>query len=209
MTLEFSFYLTYAFLMTTGTITFIEALRTKNDSIRHILNLETCISVVAAFFYSNFIGQLDQPDYKKINLNRYVDWAITTPIMLLVLILAFKMNATNKATVKFRDYAIILGLNYGMLGSGYFGDIGIFSRLFATIAGFLFFGGLFYKLNDMKPTNPSNELLYGTFFILWALYGVFYQMDQLPRNVGYNILDLCSKCFVGIYFWAYYVNIFR
>jgi len=62
MTLEFSFYLTYAFLMTTGTITFIEALRTKNDSIRHILNLETCISVVAAFFYSNFIGQLDQPD---------------------------------------------------------------------------------------------------------------------------------------------------
>jgi len=64
--------------------------------------------------------------------------------MLLVLILAFKMNATNKATVKFRDYAIILGLNYGMLGSGYFGDIGIFSRLFATVAGFLFFGGLFY-----------------------------------------------------------------
>jgi len=77
--IEYSFYLTYAFLMTTGTITFIEALRTKNESVRHILNLETCISVVAAFFYSNFIGKLEHINYEEINLNRYVDWAITTP----------------------------------------------------------------------------------------------------------------------------------
>ena len=42
-TIEYSFYFTYAFLVTTGTITFIEAMRTKVDSMRHILNLETCI----------------------------------------------------------------------------------------------------------------------------------------------------------------------
>ena len=46
-----SFYITYAFLITTGTITFIEAIRTKDIKIRNILNLETCISIVAAFFY--------------------------------------------------------------------------------------------------------------------------------------------------------------
>ena len=45
-----TFYITYAFLMTTATITFIEASRTKDPKIRNILNLETCISVVAAFF---------------------------------------------------------------------------------------------------------------------------------------------------------------
>ena len=50
---ENSFYLTYVFLMTTATITFIEAMRTKNKKVRHILNLETCISVVAAFFMVN------------------------------------------------------------------------------------------------------------------------------------------------------------
>ena len=50
-----SFYLTYVFLMTTATITFIEAMRTKIEKVRHILNLETCISVVAAFFYSEFM----------------------------------------------------------------------------------------------------------------------------------------------------------
>ena len=39
----YSFYITCAFLVTTGTITFIEALRTPIVPMRHILNLETCI----------------------------------------------------------------------------------------------------------------------------------------------------------------------
>jgi len=95
---EYSFYLTYAFLVTTGTITFIESMRTKNESMRHILNLETCISIVAAFFYGKFVTEFDKPtiDYKSINLNRYVDWSITTPIMLLVLILAFRYNTDKR-----------------------------------------------------------------------------------------------------------------
>ena len=37
-----TFYITYAFLMTTATITFIEAMRTKDPKVRNILNLETC-----------------------------------------------------------------------------------------------------------------------------------------------------------------------
>ena len=82
-----TFYITYVFLITTGTITFIESLRTKEEKVRNILNLETCISVIAAFFYGKFVKDLDKGiDYKKINETRYVDWAITTPIMLLVLV---------------------------------------------------------------------------------------------------------------------------
>ena len=208
---EYSFYLTYAFLVTTGTITFIESMRTKNDSMRHILNLETCISIVAAFFYGKFVTEFDKPtiDYKSINLNRYVDWAITTPIMLLVLILAFKYNSTKTTQVKFTDYLIILALNYGMLGSGYMGDLGKIDRLTATILGFLCFGGLYYFLYNYLRQNKTNQLLYGIFFVLWSLYGVFYQMEQKSRNIGYNLLDLFSKCFVGIYFWASFTKIFN
>ena len=208
---EYSFYLTYAFLVTTGTITFIEAMRTKNEAIRHILNLETCISIVAAFFYGKFVTEFDKPtiDYKSINLNRYIDWAITTPIMLLVLILAFKYNSTKTTQVKFTDYLIILALNYGMLGSGYMGDLGKIDRLTATILGFLCFGGLYYFLYNYLRQNKTNQLLYGIFFVLWSLYGVFYQMEQKSRNIGYNILDLFSKCFVGIYFWASFTKIFN
>ena len=85
-----TFYITYAFLMTTATITFIEALRTKDAKVRNILNLETCISVVATFFYANFVEDIKTEDrsFEKINITRYTDWAITTPIMLLVLVLA-------------------------------------------------------------------------------------------------------------------------
>ena len=212
---EYSFYLTYAFLVTTGTITFIESVRTKHESMRHILNLETCISIVAAFFYSKFVQEFNNNyqivNYKNINLNRYVDWAITTPIMLLVLILAFKYNNTNNAQVKFTDYLIILALNYGMLSSGYMGDIQKISRQTSTIIGFLFFGGLFLFIYNtyLRQKNNTNNLLYSAFFILWSLYGVFYQMEQKSRNIGYNILDLFSKCFVGIYFWAYFTKIFN
>ena len=91
-----TFYITYAFLMTTATITFIEAMRTPDIKIRNIMNLETCISVVAAYFYGNFVSEMGTDNtpinYEKINMTRYTDWAITTPIMLLVLCLAFLYN---------------------------------------------------------------------------------------------------------------------
>ena len=49
-----TFSITYTLLLTTAVITFIEAIRTPNSKIRHILNLETCISCVASYFYSVF-----------------------------------------------------------------------------------------------------------------------------------------------------------
>jgi bacteriorhodopsin len=207
-----SFSITYAFLVTTGTITFIEALRTKSDTMRHILNLETCISIVAAFFYGKFMQEIGdtEPDYKKLNETRYLDWSITTPIVLLVLILAFRYNLGKKG-VSFLSYLFILILNFGMLASGYVGEIGMLPRFQSNFIGFLFFGGMFgyiYSKYLHKKKNAINEMLYSAFFILWALYGVFYQMEERLRNVGYNVLDLFSKCFVGIYFWSLSSGIF-
>jgi len=46
------------------------------------------------------------------------------------------------------------------------------------------------------------------FFILWSFYGVAYFADEVTKNVTYNILDLLSKCFVGIFFWAYFTKTF-
>ena len=51
-------------------------------------------------------------------------------------------------------------------------------------------------------------ILYLAFLILWAGYGILYFMDDVTKNVGYNVLDLFSKCFVGIFFWAYYTTVF-
>ena len=208
-----SFYITYAFLMTTATITFIEAIKTKDEKVRNILNLETCISLVATFFYGKFISMFDKDgtvDYKLMNFTRYVDWSITTPIMLLVLVLALLYN--NKAgQLNFTSFLIILFLNYGMLGSGYAGETKMMDKTQANGIGFLFFFGLYYfiyKKYLSTKYNLANYVLFFSFVFLWTFYGVVYFMDEVTKNVIYNILDLFSKCFVGIFFWAYYTNVF-
>ena len=146
---ENSFYLTYVFLLTTATITFIEAMRTNDKKIRNILNLETCISVVAAYFYEKFVHKVDKEniDYKNINMTRYIDWFITTPLMILVLCLAFLYNL-NKS-LHFGTFLKILFLNFAMLSFGYFGEIELISRNVSLIFGFIFFfalyGYIYYK----------------------------------------------------------------
>ncbi len=88
--------------------------------IRHIMNLETCISIIAAFFYGKFIEMRTKSrdaTYADINTVRYTDWAITTPMMLLSLGLAITYN--HKTQFAFSCYLIMVILNFGMLLSGY------------------------------------------------------------------------------------------
>ena len=197
--------------MTTATVTFIEAIRTNDPLIRNILNLETCISVVAAFFYGLFMKKINADEneinYKEINENRYVDWSITTPIMLLVLILAICYNSKQDVTLK--SFCIILCLNYGMLACGFLGENKITDKLKSNIVRFLFFIALYgyiYLTYISEYNIFDNNMLYACFIILWSFYGVAYWMDEKLKNVVYNILDLFSKCFVGIFFWAYFTK---
>ena len=129
-TVKFSFMLTYIILLTTATITFIEALRTNSPQVRHIFNLETAISVIAGYFYSEFIRKInvDRIDYSDITKMRYVDWFITTPIMILVLVLVLGQNI--KKPVKFIFYITLVFLNYSMLALGYLGEINIIPKLY-------------------------------------------------------------------------------
>lgn len=207
---KLTFYITYVFLMTTATITFIEAITTDDVRARHILNLETCISVVATFFYSKFVKQLeDGVAYKQINIDRYTDWMITTPLMLLVLCLVFVYN--TKTTLKLWTFFVVLMLNLGMILTGYLGEVDYINRTSANILGFGFFAALFgylYRTFLHKKYNFDNMLIFSSFFILWSLYGVFYEFDEQFKNVAFNILDLFAKCFVGIFFWAYFTKTF-
>lgn len=216
-TVKVSFYITYAFLLTTATITFIEAMRNKDPKIRHILNLETCISIVASFFYTQFINKIKNTNdknrslnYKEINFTRYTDWMITTPIMLLVLCLVFAYNSNTQLTAFM--FLIILVLNFMMLGSGYAGELNVISKREGLIWGFVFFfalyGLIYYKFLHSKY-NRDNQMIFWAFVIFWTIYGLIYESDEKTKNIGYNILDLFSKCFVGIFFWAYLAKVIK
>ena len=67
--------------------------------------------------------------------------------------------------------------------------------------------GFIYSKFLKGYNNFDNKMIYGSFVFLWALYGVVWWLDERTKNVGYNVLDLFSKCFVGIFFWAYFTKV--
>jgi len=207
-----SFYITYVLLLTTGTITLIEALRTKVRMVQHIMNLETCISVVAGYFYSVFhekVKKMKEINWKEMTRLRYIDWAITTPMMLLVLSLVLSFN--TKTPIKLHWFILTVFFNYVMLYTGYLGESGQLERITASILGFialfLTYGLIF--MNYMLKYNRDNTVLFSIFTVVWSMYGVAYYFEEMQKNIAYNYLDLISKCLVGIGLWIYYVKIIK
>jgi len=213
---KFSFTITYILLLTTATITIIEAIRTADPVIRHVLNLETCISVVAGYFYSAFMLQIDESekkgevyDWSKISETRYVDWSITTPIMLLVLCIVMGNNI--KVPVSIGVFLVILFLNYIMLFLGYLGETQKIDRFTASFLGFVPFFTMYYLIFSryvLPRYRLDNYIMFGFYVVVWSFYGLVYLLEEEGKNIAMNILDLISKCFVGLGLWAYYVRIF-
>uniref|UniRef100_A0A6C0JJZ5 Bacteriorhodopsin-like protein n=1 Tax=viral metagenome TaxID=1070528 RepID=A0A6C0JJZ5_9ZZZZ len=207
-----SFMITYILLLTTATVTFIEAMRTNVPEIRHILNLETCISLVAGYFYSIFTSQIDEfgkkdipVDWADITKTRYIDWSITTPLMLLVLCIVLGICANRK--VESKSLATIIALNYVMLYSGYLGETKQITRMTAIVVGFVAFFAMFLlifiKLVKTKYCF-ENYVMFGLYIGIWGLYGVVYLFEESYKNIAMNILDCFAKCFVGLGLWLYY-----
>ncbi len=210
--LKSTFFTTYTLLFTTGAICLIEALTTKDDKIRHIMNVETAISFIACYFYSIFISKIkdDKINIKEVSQIRYVDWSLTTPFMLLSLGLVLTYNL--KINFKFTHFIIAVILNWLMLLCGYLGEIEKIDKKMATIGGFIMFALLFYFIywNYVKDKKSFvNFVTFFIFLIIWSVYGIAYNLNETLKNTIYNILDLFAKCFVGIGFWAYLIGLFK
>jgi bacteriorhodopsin len=212
---KFSFVITYILLLTTGTITFIEALRTPIPEVRHIMNLETCISIVAGYFYSVFVQKIndfskaDKPiDWADISLTRYIDWAITTPMMLLAL--SVVLGKHSNVPVKLKVIVTVIILNFIMLYIGYLGEINKIPHQTAMILGFIPFFMMFsiIFITYVKPKYIFfNYAFFSIFVFIWAIYGIVYLFNEEYKNILMNILDCLAKCFVGLSLWAYYSKI--
>jgi bacteriorhodopsin len=200
-----SFSASYLILMGYTFITLVEALRTKNTTVRHIMNLETTISIVAGLTYGLFLDKIKDPT---INLNqitqlRYVDWSITTPMILLALILFYN----PEKAIDYRSYLTLVLLNAGMLGAGYLGETGAVSKNLGGSIGFLFFAALLFALNSCCIPRGSSMVIFIMFSIIWTFYGIAYYLDEEKKNISYNILDVISKAIFGIVLWMYFGNV--
>lgn len=212
-----SFYVTYAFLITTGTITFIEAIRTTNPTIRHIMNLETVISIIAAYFYSLFVARTKDLapgaplPYADINRLRYTDWMISTPFMLLSLCIV--LGYENRVPLTLPVISAVVALDYAMLYLGYAGEgpRPTMNKKAAWVASFACFAALYALiavvfLRVARPTVASLAS-FAVFVVLWSIYGLVYFAREDVKILTYNVLDLCAKCLTGIFFWLYFTKV--
>ena len=105
----------------------------------------------------------------------------------------------------YANFFKIVILNSMMLIFGYLGEINVLTTRASVMAGFLPFFAMFYIIYESYAKYTySGMLLFTYFFIAWSLYGVSALFNYQWKNVFYNILDLISKNFFGL-FLAYVI----
>jgi bacteriorhodopsin len=202
-----SFTITFVALIISVILNVIESIRTTLPHVRHILTLEACVAIIAAYFYSIFMnktesfGPINWPDITKY---RYLDWAFTTPLMLLGICLFLSYH--SKTTVGIFTYLGIVLLDYFMLYFGYLGETRQMEKTTANIVGFLGYIGIFSLLFNYVKKSKINYFIFTVYTIIWAMYGFVYFLDNDNKNLITNLLDLFSKAIIGIGMWLYFTK---
>ena len=178
--------------------------------IRELLMFEFIVQLIEGIFYIwlayNFTKIVN------VTPKRYIDWVITTPTMLITLML-YLIYLNKKTTNDTNDLEIftllkenssviipILMLNWLMLLFGYLGEMKIIPVLLGVILGFIPFLTYYYMIYvNFVTQNTSGYLLFWYFFFFWSLYGVVAVLPYYMKNAFYNILDLFAKNFFGLF----------
>jgi hypothetical protein len=178
--------------------------------ISQLLLLELVIQFFEGMFYFwlvyNFTKVLD------VTPKRYIDWVITTPTMLITLMMYLiylnkrvenKTHELNFFTILKENsniFIYVLLLNWLMLFFGYLGEMKTIPVLLGVFLGFIPFLIYYYIIYVNYVTqNTNGYLLFWYFFFFWSLYGVVAVLPYYVKNSFYNILDLFAKNFFGIF----------
>lgn len=180
----------------------------KHKILTDILIMETVVQFIELIFYIWLIFSLGNNNI--MTHKRYFDWVITTPIMLISTVMFFEYSEYIKKNkqLKFWDflkenkkiiYQIVI-LNFLMLIFGFLGEVGIINKFISIPIGFLFFLGNFYIIYQrFGKLNQKTKKLFFILLIIWSMYGVGAMLPNQPKNLTYNILDIISKNFYGIF----------
>ena len=184
----------------------------KDQLLKDLLTVELIVQIIEFIFYVWLIYYFNKAS-RNITPFRYVDWAVTTPLMLITLsaFLQHDGTASNRLSDFLSNHTAsivqIVLLNAAMLLCGLIGEFGFLSHYASTALGFIPFALNFKYIKDtFLPSSEDvfkNAVFYW-FVFFWSLYGVFAVMNYTTKNTGYNILDIFSKNFFGL-FLAYII----
>ena len=185
----------------------------EDDILKHILILEAFVQFIEAGFYILVIYALK--DLKIMTSRRYIDWFITTPTMLvstMIFMEYLRKKEENEDIVDFwefmkdhKDNIIkLVSYNFLMLLFGLLGELNIINNKFAVAIGFGFFILVFKLIYDEYASKTQGGLKLFSFLVsVWSLYGVAALMPIVPKNTMYNMLDIVSKNFYGLFIYYY------
>jgi hypothetical protein len=179
--------------------------------IHHLLVGEFAVQCIEASFYVYWAYYFNS--IRNVTPKRYADWMLTTPTMLITLILysiylGHKEQNKDTSTLYVMDLlrthwvpiSQVVGLNALMLGFGYLGEQQLLSTPLAVGLGFIPFL-MYYAIIYLNFSVQSQEGLsiFYYFFIFWSLYGVAALLPYTTKNTMYNILDIFAKNFFGLF----------
>ena len=183
---------------------------TEHLLIRQLLILEVIVQIIEGAFY--FWLAYNFTKIINVTPKRYIDWAITTPTMLITLVLYFiYLNKKTKDETNKLEFFTLLKdnsdiiipvvlLNWLMLLFGYLGEMKIIPVLLGVFLGFIPFLIYYYMIYVNYVTkNTNGYLLFWYFFFFWSLYGIVAVLPYYIKNSFYNILDLFAKNFFGLF----------
>jgi len=182
--------------------------------LKQLLKLELAVQVIEGLFYVWLVKSFD--GVEDVTRYRYYDWSLSTSIMLFTLMIYLEYLKDETKTMseiynKHKNTIImVLILNLMMLKIGYLGEIKKIPSKTSASLGFIPFL-LYYKIiydnfvKDEKLDGLKDDVkkeirvLFWYFFIFWGSYGLSAYMPYKEKNISYNILDLFSKNFFGIF----------
>ena len=191
--------------------------------LKQLLVLENIVQVIQGSFYAWLFFNIQS--VTNITSKRYIDWVITTPIMLISLIcyMIFLRGSSeshvNIFSILRGNYAIIstiVILNALMLLFGYLGEVNVIPLIWGVLIGFIPFIIYYYIIYDKFVKSDSHTTTYTDtdnmqsnvnstilklflyFLFFWSLYGIVGLLPYYIKNTIYNILDLFSKNFFGL-----------
>lgn len=213
--LVLSFFVQIITLMIGLVIVFFTNVTPSNLLLREALILENLVQIIEGSFYIWFIYfYTKNVDKEDIASYRYYDWFFSTPIMIISTVAYFHYNNTKLISASslfsflktdIKKISELLFYNFNMLFVGYLQELKLISLAISTVVGFFFFGLLFLKMFIYYVKNNSaNYLIFYLMLIIWGLYGIAALYKNKIKNTAYNILDVFSKNFFGL-FLAYLV----
>jgi hypothetical protein len=198
-----------------GALGLTYALPPEHAVLGQLLSLEMLVQVIELLFYFSFLASFH---LEELAMKRYLDWVISTPIMLFTMAAYFtyktkqetKDKEKNTEGLSLSDFYIVNQqslwimwiANFAMLLFGFLGEQGTLNKMTAFVFGTGAFFVSFYTLySQFAQYSTYAQMLFGIMFILWSGYGVGFLLPTISKNILFNGLDILAKNFFGLFLY--------